>query len=123
MNEKVLIIDDDPQICLLLEDFLREKSYSVFSAHCALKGLELLKSEQPHAILLDVRLPDLNGIKAIKTIREISSSVGIIMISGLQDENVAAQAIALGASDYIVKPFDLDYLEKSLLVKIASLPE
>lgn len=121
MKDKILIIDDDIEICHLLKDFLDKKGYTVFCATTAREGIDLLNAEDPRVILLDIRLPDMNGVDTIKEIRKENSSVGIIMITGLKDEDIASQTIELGASDYILKPFDLDYLEKSLLIKLSSL--
>ena len=113
MKEKILVIDDDLEICHLLKDFLKKKDYSVITATSVRKGLELIGTEKPKIILLDVRMPEMDGIAAIHEIRKIDTSVGIVMITGYKDEESARKTIELGASDYILKPFDLAYLQKA----------
>jgi two-component system, NtrC family, response regulator AtoC len=121
MKEKILVIDDEKVIRDVLEAFLAKKGYEVVSASSAEEGIEKLKTEKPKVILLDIRMPGMSGVDAIKRIREIDKDVGILMATAVLDEEIARQTIKLGASDYIIKPFDLNYLEKSLAVKIATM--
>ncbi|MFH1552156.1 MAG: response regulator [Candidatus Omnitrophota bacterium] len=121
MKEKILVIDDEIEVCKLLKDFLVKQGYEVTTATSAQEGIEKLKTEKPKVILLDIKMPGMDGVEAIKRIREIDKGVGIIMATAVLDEKIAQETVKLGASDYIVKPFDLEYMEKSLLVKLASL--
>ncbi|MFH1877951.1 MAG: response regulator [Candidatus Omnitrophota bacterium] len=121
--ETILVIDDEKEICKLLEKFLTLKGYRAIVANSAEEGIRKLKEANPRVILLDIRMPGLDGIEAIKKIREIDKKVGIIMATAVIDQGIAQETVKLGASDYILKPFDLDYLEKSLMVKIAMLTE
>lgn len=121
MKAKILVIDDELHICNLLEEFLTREGYDVTTSTSAREGIEKIKVERPQIILLDIRMPDMSGIEAIKKIREVDKNVGIIMATAVMDEKIAQEAIKLGAEEYIVKPFDLDYLKKSLLAKIATL--
>ena len=118
---KILIIDDEVEICDTLKQFLVKKGYEAITATSAEKGIEKLKTEKPTVILLDIRMPGLDGLQAIMRIREIDKKVGIIMVTAVMDEKIAQECIESGASDYITKPMDFDYLEKSLMVKIATL--
>lgn len=117
--EKVLIVDDEIKICAILEKFLSKKGYDTVTANSAEEGIEKLKTEKPNVILLDIRMAGLNGLQAISKIREIDEKVGIIMITAVMDEETALECIKAGASDYITKPMDFEYLEKTLLVMIA----
>jgi len=121
VKAKILVIDDELHICNLLEEFLTREGYDVTTSTSAREGIEKIKVERPQIILLDIRMPDMSGIEAIKKIREVDKNVGIIMATAVMDEKIAQEAIKLGAEEYIVKPFDLDYLKKSLLAKIATL--
>jgi len=120
-KHKILVIDDEAEICDALKMFLTQKGYDVMATTSATEGIELVKTEKPKVILLDIRMPDMTGLEAIKKIREVDENVGIIMATAVVDEDIAKETIKLGASDYIIKPFDLDYLERSLLVKISTL--
>lgn len=121
MKAKILVVDDEKVIRDTLEAFLKKKGYEVATASTAMEGIEKLKAESPKVILLDIRMPGLSGVEAIKKIREVDKDVGIIMATAVADEKIAQETIKLGASDYILKPFDLNYLEKSLIVKLASM--
>ena len=121
MKGKILVIDDEVEICEMLRNYLEKKGYEVITSHSAIEGIEKLKSEKPKVVLLDIRMPKMDGIEALRRIKEIDRDVAVIMATGVIDENIAQKTIRLGAVDYIVKPFNLKYLEKSLLVKIAML--
>jgi len=121
VDKRILIIDDEEEVCKLLEDFLTREGFQVTTALSAKEGLEKLQQEKIEVILLDIKMPEMDGIEAIKRIRELNKTVGIIMTTAVMDQKVAEEAIKLGASEYIVKPFDLNYLKNSLLVKIATL--
>jgi len=117
-ERKILVVDDDPQICSLIKDFLTKKGFTVVVAYSGEEGLEKLKKERPILVLLDVRLPGMDGIMALKRIKEIDPRVGVIMVTGLKDEDTFNEAKKLGAHEYIVKPFDLDYLDTCVLVRL-----
>jgi len=121
VDKRILVIDDEEEVCKLLEDFLTREGFQVTTALSAKEGLEKLQQEKIEVILLDIKMPEMDGIEAIKRIRELNKTVGIIMTTAVMDQKVAEEAIKLGASEYILKPFDLNYLKNSLLVKIATL--
>ena len=121
MGKKILVIDDEAEVCSLLETFLKKQGYSPISTTSAVEGLEKLKVEKPAAVLLDIRMPDMDGIEVMRRIRTINKDIPIIMATAVVDKKVAQDASDLGATDYIIKPFDLDYLKKVLLVKLAML--
>ena len=121
MKEKILVVDDEIEVCNLLEEFLTKKGYEVIIATSGREAIEKFKIGKPKLILLDIQMPEMNGIEVIKKIREIDKDVAILMATAVMDENIAKEAMELGASDYIVKPFDLDYLEKSLIMKIITI--
>ena len=70
---------------------------------------------KPAMVLLDVNMPGMNGLLALKKIKEIDDRIGVIMITGVEDEAIAKQAMKLGALDYILKPIEFEYLEMCLL--------
>jgi DNA-binding response OmpR family regulator len=117
-KEKILIIDDDEGIRSLIGDFLVKKGFTVLSAASGEDGIALTEKEKPILILLDINLPGMDGIVTLKRIREIDQQVGVIMITGVKDQDVFEEAKQLGAYEYIVKPFSLEYLETTVLVRI-----
>jgi DNA-binding response OmpR family regulator len=115
---RVLVVDDELDARELLQAFLVAKGYAVVTASDGEEALQKVKEERPHLILLDVRLPKLNGLEVLKHVREIDQEVGVIMITAVKEEDTGRQALQLGAFDYITKPLDLKYLERSLWTKI-----
>jgi DNA-binding response OmpR family regulator len=114
---RVLVVDDEPDAVELLREFLVGKGYEVLTASDGEEALQKLKEERPHPILLDVRLPKLNGLEVLRKVRQIDTEVGVIMVTAVNDEETGRQALQMGAFDYITKPLDLKYLERSLWYK------
>ena len=118
---KVLVVDDEPAAVELLVEFLSSKSYEVLTATSGEEALRRVKEDRPHLVLLDIRMPKMNGLEVLRRIREIDAEVGVIMVTAVNEEDVGRQALELGAFDYIVKPLDLKYLERSLWYKITTM--
>jgi len=121
MDGKILVIDDEIEICTLLMDFLKLQGFSVDYATSAHEGLEKFREQHPQLVLLDVRMPKMNGVEAIKEIRKIDRECGIIMVTAVVDKDITDKAVEMGVTDYIIKPFDLEYLRKSVISKFAAL--
>src|SRR5499427_7462292 len=104
---RILIIDDDKS---LLESYtvLLEDEFQVSTAETGEKGLDVLRHEDVHLVLLDVRLPGINGIEVLRRIKALDENVDVIMITAVRDVRVAVDAIKLGAHDYVAKPFEID---------------
>ena len=118
---RVLIVDDEPDAVEMLREFLTPKGYEVITALDGEEALRKVKEERPHLILLDVRMPKMNGMEVLKRVREIDHEVGIIMVTAVKEEQTGRQALQLGAFDYITKPLDLKYLERSMWYKLATM--
>lgn len=118
---KVLVVDDEPEAVELLVEFLSSKGYEVLTATSGEEALRRVKEDRPHLVLLDIRMPKMSGLEVLKRIREIDPEMGIIMVTAVNEEDVGRQALELGAFDYIVKPLDLKYLERSLWYKITTM--
>jgi len=115
---KVLVADDDPLICSLLKDFLIKKGFNPIIAMRGEEALKKIREDHPIVVLLDIKMPGMDGLMTLKKIKEINKHIGIIMITGVGDEDIAKEAMNLGAFDYIIKPVDLNYLETCLLTKV-----
>jgi DNA-binding NtrC family response regulator len=102
--KRVLIIDDDPDICLLLERFLKRNDMQVSKAFSAAKGLEMLRKEVIDLVLCDFRLPDAEGMQVLQKIKTLKPAVAVIIITGYSDVKIAVKCIRLGAFDYVTKP-------------------
>ena len=103
---KILVVDDDPDVWKILGTFLRESGYAVFSASSAVEGLRVLFNERPNLILLDVMMPGMDGWEMAARVRELSD-VPMIMVSAKDSEVDKLRGFNLGIDDYVTKPFSL----------------
>jgi DNA-binding response OmpR family regulator len=118
---RVLVVDDEPDARELLSEFLTAKGYAVLTASNGEDALRKLKEERPHLILLDIRMPKMDGLETLRRVREIDHEVGVIMVTAVNEEETGRQALKMGAFDYITKPMDFQYLERSLWYKITTM--
>jgi len=118
---RILITDDEEEICITLAEYLEDKGYEVFQASNGQDALRLLKEVRPHLMLLDIRMPEQDGIEILRRVRQIDNQIGVIMITAFHDVNIAQEALKLGACDFVTKPVDLNYLDKSVKVKVKAM--
>jgi len=117
-KDKVLIVDDEKNIRDFLSVFLNRKGFVTVTAGNGEEAVELVKTEKPAMILLDVNMPGMDGILTLQKIREFDSQVGVVMATGVEDEKVAKAAMDSGAYAYVLKPFDMQYLEMVVLTRM-----
>lgn len=118
-ESKVLIVDDDKSVSNFLERFLKQKDYLwVQSVKTGEEALDIIKKEDIRLVLLDIKLPGIDGIEVLRRIKKLKKDTDVIMITGFPEEGTAKEALGLGAYDYIMKPFDLAYLELCVFSKI-----
>lgn len=111
MNTKphILVIDDEPQILRALRTILEAKRFQVSAASTGEQGLAIAASEQPNVIILDLGLPDIDGIQVCARLREWSQ-IPVIVLSVRDEEKDKVNALDQGADDYLVKPFSIEEL-------------
>ena len=117
-KKKILIIDDEMDMGEVVRDYLKDQGYEAFMTLDAVQGLEIVDKEKPDVVLLDILMPQISGMECLQQILQKNPKTIVLMVSGMQDEQIAKEAIRYGAYDYITKPFDLDYLQNSLLKRI-----
>jgi DNA-binding NtrC family response regulator len=113
---KLLIVDDEEGICLMLRDFLHDEGYDVRYACSADDALAQVKEQHPALVLLDVKMPGKNGIECLKEIKVLDPKVVVVMITALKDVDTFRECREAGATDYITKPIDLNYLRESAFI-------
>ena len=106
---RVLIVDDEPPIRKLLRMGLGTQGYEVLDAPNGKAALELM-AQKPDLVILDLGLPDMQGLDLLRRIREQNESVPIVVLSSRGDETAKVQALDIGADDYVTKPFGMDEL-------------
>jgi DNA-binding NtrC family response regulator len=104
----VLIIDDEPAICWGFQRLLTGDGHTVATASSAEEGLELAEVRVPDAVLLDVRLPGIDGLAALKRLRSIAADVPVVLMTAFGSLDTAVRAIESGVVEYLPKPFDLE---------------
>ena len=103
---KVLIVEDEANICSFIETLLTTNDYQALVAHTCTMGLTLFASHNPDLVILDLGLPDRDGLELIRTVRQ-KYMTPIIVLSARTDEMDKIEALDLGANDYITKPFGI----------------
>jgi two-component system response regulator QseB len=109
-----MLVDDDDRISELLSRFLGDLGYKVGRLADGEAALEALREDPPDLLILDIYLPKLGGLDVLHTMRLEGIPTPVITISGLPDEQMARDSLALGAADFLTKPFDLLKLEQDL---------
>ena len=106
---KVLIVDDAAFMRMMIKDILEKNSFEVVGeASNGLIAVELYKKEKPDVVTMDITMPDMDGIEAVKAIKAFDPSAKIIMCSAMGQQSMVMDAIKAGARDFIVKPFQAD---------------
>ncbi|MCC5466601.1 sigma 54-interacting transcriptional regulator [Pelosinus baikalensis] len=116
-NYTILVVDDEDSVRKLLTAVLKREGYHVESAVDGQDAIEKCATVKPHAILMDIRMPVMDGIAAFKEMKKIHRGVTVILMTAFAAVETAIEAIKLGAFDYLIKPFDID--EVTLLVNRA----
>lgn len=114
MAKRVLIVDDEDDVRLFLADFLSERDFRVDTAENGVKALEKFKASPYDLVLLDVLMPEMDGLECLENIKKIAPKTIVMMITAMKDEARMQRAEKLGAAKYIIKPFSLSYLETAL---------
>jgi two-component system KDP operon response regulator KdpE len=104
---RLLVVDDEPPIRRLLRTSLSAQGYRILEAETGQGALDLLAHEAPEVMLLDLGLPDLDGLEVIRRVRALNANVAVIVLSSRGDERGKVEALDLGADDYVTKPFGM----------------
>lgn len=113
-GSRVLVVDDEPDVLSMLGEYLRQEGFEVVEAANGLEALLQVKRARPDAVLLDLMMPRLGGLDAIKRIRAFDRSIRIIVITGTLDEELHRQARALGAGTVFTKPLKMAEIADAL---------
>jgi two-component system, NtrC family, response regulator HydG len=108
MSSKILVIDDDTAFCVMLKTFLQKKGFDVTNAFKGQEAEELITKQNFDVVLTDIRLPDSDGLKILKLVKEVSLDTQVILMTGYTDIKTAVDSIKNGAFDYVGKPINPD---------------
>lgn len=122
-GKKILVVDDEPQVRQLMEHFLTERGYEVRIAENGRLALLALDTFMADVVLLDMHMPEMDGLETLKRLAVRSPSLPVIMITVNDDMETTARLLQFGAADYVPKPFNLDYLEQAINIQLSSARE
>lgn len=115
MSKRVLIVDDAIFMRMKLKDILEKNGYSVVAeAQNGIEAIEKYKQEMPDLVTMDITMPEMDGITALKGIKAVDPNAKVVMCSAMGQQSMVMDAIQAGALDFIVKPFDNDRVIQSL---------
>ena len=117
---KILVVDDDPEVRMATRDFLASKGHDVTLAEDGVQALKLLATVKPDVVLLDVAMPEMDGMEALRRIVASYPNLPVIMVTANADIEITSKVLQLGAADYVPKPFDLDYLDQAINIQLSS---
>jgi len=111
----MLIVDDEAPVRDLLSDYFVGRRFTVSTAADGEEALAAFARERPDVVLLDLRMPGLDGLAVLKRLREADPDVAVIMVTANEDVAVARETLSVGAFDYVAKPFDFDHLDRTVV--------
>ena len=116
---QILIVDDEEETLNILSRFFSAKKHSVRKASSGEEALGIIERDPIDAVLLDINMPGMDGLTALRRILAIKPDLPVVMVSGEGDEELAKSTLKEGAVDYVVKPPDFAYLEHTVYMKLA----
>lgn len=120
MNQRyVLVVDDEPHMRRVLEIMLRKSGHLVSTAGNGREALDVMRAQQVDLVITDMRMPEMNGIELLTRLRQDGNAVPVIVITAHGSVESAVEAMKFGASDYILRPFDIDALELAIARALA----
>lgn len=114
MGKKILIVDDQYGIRVLLNEVLEKEGYEVFQAPNGSTALEIVKQQKLDLVLLDMKIPGMDGLEILRNIRTVEPDLKVIMMTAYGELDLIKEAMNLGALTHFTKPFDIDELRKTV---------
>ncbi|MBI4270887.1 MAG: response regulator [Candidatus Rokubacteria bacterium] len=109
---RILIVDDEEPVREVLGEYFATQGYAVDTAASGGEALTALQRERPDLVLLDIRMPGLDGVETLRRIRSLDGGLAVVMVTANEDVSLARETLRLGAFDYVAKPFDFSYLDR-----------
>ncbi|MFB7138305.1 MULTISPECIES: response regulator [Bacillaceae] len=112
MGSKLLIVDDQYGIRLLLHEIFKKEGYEVFQAANGFQAIDIVVKDCPDLVILDMKIPGMDGVEILKRIKEINKDIKVILMTAYGELDIIEEAKKLGALQYFPKPFDIDEIKK-----------
>jgi len=117
---KLLIVDDEVDIREFAKSFFKKRNIEVATAGGGKEALEIIASDNPDLVLLDVHMEEMTGVEVLKELRSRGNDVKVIMVTGVEDEAIINEANSWGVRGYVHKPLVLEELEKIVMAELNS---
>ncbi|KOO37301.1 response regulator [Priestia koreensis] len=114
MKEKILVVDDQYGIRILLTEVLQKEGYQSFQAANGFQAIEITQRESPDLVLLDMKIPGMDGIEILKRLKEIDPAIKVIIMTAYGELDMIQEAKDLGALTHFAKPFDIDEIRQAI---------
>ena len=111
---KILVVDDELDVCDFVKSFFTERNFKVLTALSGEEALRAIRKENPHIVLLDMKMKGMDGLETLKRIRQIDKNMKVIMVTAVEEHDKMDMARKLGVSKYITKPLVLEELEAAV---------
>ncbi|TLS36695.1 response regulator [Pseudalkalibacillus caeni] len=114
MKKKILIVDDQYGIRILLNEIFQKEGYETYQAANGVQALSIVKSEDPQLVILDMKIPGMDGLEILKRIKEMETKAQVIIMTAYGELDMIHEAIELGAVTHFAKPFDIDEIREAV---------
>jgi DNA-binding NtrC family response regulator len=115
---KILVVDDEPDVVVLISSYLAEEGFKVYTATRPSQAIEYVQKYPIDLAIIDIAMPEMNGVELLKKLKQIKPDLEAIMISAYKDAEKVVEAFRAGAYDCIFKPFNLKYLRTAIMTKM-----
>ncbi|AAP12199.1 sporulation initiation phosphotransferase Spo0F [Bacillus tropicus] len=119
MEGKILIVDDQYGIRVLLHEVFQKEGYQTFQAANGFQALDIVKKDNPDLVVLDMKIPGMDGIEILKHVKEIDESIKVILMTAYGELDMIQEAKDLGALMHFAKPFDIDEIRQAVRNELA----
>jgi DNA-binding response OmpR family regulator len=116
---RLLIVDDEEPVVEVLSDYFTGQGYQVGTARNGTEALAAVRRTRPDLVMLDVRMPGIDGVEVLRRIRALDGALPVIMVTANEDVALARETLKLGAFDYVPKPFDFAHLDRTVAAALA----
>jgi len=118
-NKKILVVDDQFGIRILLNEIFQKAGYQTFQAANGAQALALVKKEEPELVILDMKIPGMDGLEILKRIKKDYENIKVIIMTAYGELDMIQEAMEVGAVTYFSKPFDIDELMETVRTQLA----
>ena len=117
---RILIVDDEPDVLEMLSVYFSDGRFEVMTAQQGADAVMIANFHRPDAVLLDIFMPGMDGVKVLRAIRAMDSTIPVVMVTANADEKIAKDTLTMGAFDYVPKPFEFDVLDRIVVAAVAA---